>query len=92
MKDETLLLKLKRQYSKDEVVKLLSEQIKELQIENGILKSEIAELQDSTKVVKLSVYNQLEKEKKKCMKDFKEYRDKYYETLALLNSLSEKLS
>lgn len=39
MKDEDILLRLRRQYSKDETVKLLN-------IEIGMLKSEISELKD----------------------------------------------
>lgn len=43
---DRLLLKLKRQYSKDETVALLTKKLKEAELENGILKSELSELND----------------------------------------------
>ena len=41
-----VLLHLRRQYSKDEAVKALSQRVSELEFEVGMLKSEKAELQD----------------------------------------------
>lgn len=46
MKDSQVVLKLRRMYSKDEVVALLNNRIKELELENGILKSERDESKD----------------------------------------------
>ena len=46
MEDETILLKIKRQFSKDESISALNKIISELRIEIGILKSDNAELKD----------------------------------------------
>jgi len=43
MEDNDILLKLKRLYSKDETVALLTKELRAAQIENGKLRSEIAE-------------------------------------------------
>ena len=43
MTDEEVLIKLKRQYSKDEYVQALLKKISDLEIEQGKLKSEIHE-------------------------------------------------
>ena len=42
--EDKLLLKIKRKYSKDEEISLLIQKIKELEFNNGELKSEIEEL------------------------------------------------
>lgn len=42
MKDEDILIKLKRKFGKDELVLFLNKRIKELEIEKGKLLSEIA--------------------------------------------------
>jgi predicted RNase H-like nuclease (RuvC/YqgF family) len=42
---DNVLIKLRRQYSKDETVAALSKKISELEIENGALKSEIEHLE-----------------------------------------------
>lgn len=49
MKDREILLKLRREYSRDEVVALLNKRIKDLELENGILKSERDECIDNSK-------------------------------------------
>ena len=49
---DNVLTKLRRQYSKDEVVSALSKKISELEIENGALKSEIQHLEFELKNIK----------------------------------------
>ena len=49
---DNVLIKLRRQYSKDEVVAALSKKISELEIENGTLKSEIEHLEFELKKYK----------------------------------------
>lgn len=44
--EEKILLKLRREYSKDEAVSLAMQKLSEVRIEVGILRSENAELQD----------------------------------------------
>lgn len=51
MDDLKRLLKLQRNYSKDEIVAYQIQEIKNLQIEIGVLKSTIAELEDAAKVI-----------------------------------------
>lgn len=46
MEDEQILLRIKRMWSKEEAVNALMVQLKEADIKNGILLSEIAELKD----------------------------------------------
>ncbi len=50
--DKRTLLKLSREYTKDEVVQGLREIISQVRIENGMLKSELAELQDEVAKLK----------------------------------------
>lgn len=45
--EDNILLKLKREYSKDEKIAFVLKKCSDLQIENGILKSEISELKDT---------------------------------------------
>ena len=59
MNDLEILLKLQRNYTDNEVVAYQAQEIKNLQIEIGVLKSTIAELEDSlkegsTKIVKIN--------------------------------------
>lgn len=49
---DNVLIKLRRQYSKDEAVAALSKKISELEIENGALKSEIEHLEFELKKYK----------------------------------------
>ena len=52
MYDNTVLLKLRRTYKKDEVVMFALNKIKELQLENGKLNSYISELEDGEDGIK----------------------------------------
>jgi chaperonin cofactor prefoldin len=54
---DNVLIKLRRQYSKDEVVAALSKKISELEIENGTLKSEIEHLEFELKKYKKTTPN-----------------------------------
>lgn len=47
--DQTVVQKLRRDYRHDEAVAFLSQRLTESEVENGKLKSEIAELQDQVK-------------------------------------------
>ena len=49
---DNVLIKLRRQYSKDEVVAALSKKISKVEIENGTLKSEIEHLEFELKKYK----------------------------------------
>lgn len=52
MWEQDVLLNLRRQYSKDETVALMSKELSEAHIEIGMLKSEISELRDELKLLK----------------------------------------
>lgn len=62
--DREILLKLKRQYSKDETVSMLANNLKEVETECGILRSERDELADNNKK-NLALINSLQIELKK---------------------------
>lgn len=71
MWEQEVLLNLRRQYSKDETVALMSKELSEAHIEIGMLKSEISELKDELKLLKQtsvqaykSANDQLKKENK----------------------------
>jgi cell shape-determining protein MreC len=57
---DNVLIKLRREYSKDELVSALSKRLSEAEIENGKLKSYIDELEDSIEPI-----NKLKKELKR---------------------------
>ncbi len=77
-----VLLHLKREYSKDETVALLNKKIKELEYENGILKSEKAELIFIKDNIKLS---QEEKYKIRLDKTIKRFENMIRELQKPLN-------
>lgn len=78
-----VLLHLKREYSKDETVALLNKKIKELEYENGVLKSEKAELIFIKDNIKLS---QEEKYKIRLDKTIKRFEDIIRELQKPLNT------
>lgn len=47
--EDTILLKLKRKYSEQEEMAFLVQKMKEIELDNGMLKSEVAELTDKLK-------------------------------------------
>lgn len=49
--DDAVLLKIKRQFSKEESVAVLLKKIAEVDFNNGVLKSEIAELKDNITIL-----------------------------------------
>ena len=49
--DDTVVLRIRRQYSKDEAVGFLLEELKKSKFETGELKSQLAEAEDTAKVV-----------------------------------------
>ena len=67
MFEDTVLLSLRRQYSKDEAVAVISDALKKAQMENGMLKSEISELTDQVNLLKEQI-----------PKGFKDLRDQQY--------------
>lgn len=69
MFDREVLLSLKRRYSKDETVALLNKRLAEVEFENGILKSELAELKHELHSAKESVIIEGTKTKKMWLKD-----------------------
>lgn len=48
------LLQIKRNYSRDEIIKLLEKQLREARFEIGVLKSEVTELKDIKESVKVT--------------------------------------
>ncbi len=58
MYDETVLLKLRRDYAKDEVVMFALNKIQELQIENGKLTFYVSELEDGKDGIKDRLLNE----------------------------------
>jgi predicted RNase H-like nuclease (RuvC/YqgF family) len=52
MDDEKIILKIRRQYTDNEKIKLLNKEIERLNIEIGQLKSDIHELEDTTISIK----------------------------------------
>jgi len=64
--EKEILLRLKRKYSKDEEIGLLVNQLKKLEFENGVLKSELAESKyiSNGKEIKIERLKQLESENK----------------------------
>lgn len=75
MGETEILLNLRRQYSKDETVALMSKQLTEAHMEIGMLNSEVAELKDELSALKQSslqnikaANDQLKKENKKLRK------------------------
>jgi chromosome segregation ATPase len=77
--DETLI-RLRRQYSKDETVAAISKKLSEAGVKNGVLRSEIDELkyllQESDNLLKLS-----NKENKKLKNKIDEAGESFEETL-----------
>lgn len=69
MFDDTILLKIKRQYSKDESFALVLKKLSEVQLENGKLKSELSELQDEIKVMRNSYAQEGMRTRKVWLKD-----------------------
>jgi hypothetical protein len=61
MYEDNVLIKLRRDYAKDEVVMYALNKLKEKDIEIGILKSEIHELQDNPIELKLLSLKQIKK-------------------------------
>lgn len=64
--EKEILLKLKRKYSKNEEINLLVKKLKDVEFENGVLKSELAELKyiSNGKEIKAERLKQLENENK----------------------------
>lgn len=69
MEDEAILLKIKRQFSKDESIHALLKIISEVRIENGILKSELSEAKTENNKIKNSVKQHGTKLKKEWLRD-----------------------
>ena len=69
MFNDTILLKIKRQYSKDESFALVLKKLSEVQLENGKLKSELSELQDKIKVMRNSYTQEGMRTRKVWLKD-----------------------
>lgn len=67
--DENVLLRIRRQYSKDEAVGVLIKELSDAKFKNGELLSEIAELKDQIEVLKYGSLNQVRKKKKEWLKD-----------------------
>jgi len=69
MSEEEVLLRLRRKYSKDEIVALISKRLSEVEFENGELKSEVEELKHEANVIKNAVVTEGTKTKKLWLKD-----------------------
>jgi peptidoglycan hydrolase CwlO-like protein len=67
--DENVLLRIRRQYSKDEAVGVLIKELSDAKFKNGELLSEIAELKDQIEVLKHGGLNKIKKKKKEWLKD-----------------------
>jgi predicted RNase H-like nuclease (RuvC/YqgF family) len=67
--DENVLLRISRQYSKDEALGVLIKELSDAKFKNGELLSEIAELKDQIEVLKHGSLNQVRKKKKEWLKD-----------------------
>lgn len=102
LQDDSLLLKLHRQYSKDECAAVLFAEIKKLQFQIGEHKSYIAELEDENKNLKKppSPLPSIHSEKKAdatagkkhsaMAKQMIEWRNKYFSLLASTQKISLK--
>jgi predicted RNase H-like nuclease (RuvC/YqgF family) len=91
MFEDTILLKIRRDFTQDEAVKYLQGVISELKIEIGILKSELAEKSHELHVLKNPVIIEQGKTKKLWMQD--ELIKQYHEQLSRAktrNKLLEK--
>ena len=67
MKDEDILIKLKRKFGKDELVLFLNKKIKELEIEKGKLLSEIDFLNYQNEQDKLQYSNSIKQIRKEIL-------------------------
>ena len=96
MFEDHILLKIKREYSKDESFALVLKKLSEAQIENGILKSELSELKDKMKKpaktkkqwLEEDLFTELkeklnkhQKRETKLQKEVNEWRDNYFALL-----------
>jgi F0F1-type ATP synthase membrane subunit b/b' len=88
---ERTLLKLRRKYSKDETIAALNKKISEIEFENGVLKSEIDELQYKLKHQAIEIKQTLSNEiSKKIHESFKKtLNEKNSAIKSLRKSVSE---
>jgi len=74
MYTDTVLLKLRRDYSKDEVVMFALNKIQELQVENGKLISYVAELEDGCEGIKDKLLKQEQERNANLVKEVSRLR------------------
>ena len=74
---DNVLIKLRREYSKDELVSALSKRLSEAEIENGKLKSYIDELEDGYFLEIQNKLNSLTKENESLKSMLKEIKKEY---------------
>ena len=66
--EDNVLLRIKRDYSKDEAVAVINKKLKEAEFRNGVLLSEIAELKDEIEYLK-NPTQEIKKTRKQWLKD-----------------------
>lgn len=59
---DNVLIKLKRKYSKNEVISALTKKLSDAEVENGKLKSEIFELEHKIKTIRKDLQKELKQE------------------------------
>ena len=75
--DREVLLQVKRIYSQDEIITDLHRQLKEYGVKVGVLKSQIAELEDENKVLRLNRQDEYVKNLKKTIQQLLKAKQKY---------------
>lgn len=75
--DREVLLQVKRIYSKDEIIADLNRQIKEYGVKVGILESQIAELEDENKALRLNRQDEYVKNLKDTIEQLLKAKQKY---------------
>jgi regulator of replication initiation timing len=75
--DREVLLQVKRIYSQDEIITDLHRQLKEYGVKVGVLESQIAELEDENKVLRLNRQDEYVKNLKGTIQQLLKAKQKY---------------
>ena len=75
--DREVLLQVKRIYSKDEIIADLHRQLKEYGVKVGILESQIAELEDENKALRINRQDEYVKNLKGTIQQLLKAKQKY---------------
>jgi regulator of replication initiation timing len=75
--DREVLLQVKRIYSQDEIITDLHRQLKEYGVKVGVLESQIAELEDENKVLRLNRQDEYVKNLKVTIQQLLKAKQKY---------------